>query len=397
MEWQLVAPRAKLSLSWSGNLEQILLGGFASDIVYLLAVPVRQQHGSPQSSLVESTNTIREEERGGKHSMDDNSPHNESSQRRKQIILQDQNAKTVLEAVITLSSLPTEIHLHIFSFLEEFADVISLSMTNRYFLSIGHKNLENCYVSHYGRWANTSIVCVSDDTEQNDYPPGMFSNEELEVLRQTTIEMSPYSQSFSHWQERNTPFNLRHFSHPDVSVVENPREEFSRMLKKLKDDCTSRGIYEDPAYPHIRPYLTNETYFPTNQKWVLRNLTTKQIVHSDSIALKTDHVNGPYIQVQGFGEALLSRILWSTWPRVIPEGSPTLTRGVWAGHCFDITTLSRHEAETDGEEWEDVSKEVARELTGIWEELGEVLGADWLQILDAQDSLRENHYFQNFF
>lgn len=38
-----------------------------------------------------------------------------------------------------------------------------------------------------------------------------------------------------------------------------------------------------------------------------------------------------------------------------------ISRGVWAGHCFDITTLARHGDEIQGAEWRDVSKEVASE------------------------------------
>ncbi|KAI0914263.1 hypothetical protein F4823DRAFT_573820 [Ustulina deusta] len=56
--FQLIAPRAKLALSWSGKLGEILFDGSARDLVCLLAVPVRRQHDSPRNSLVDPTNTI---------------------------------------------------------------------------------------------------------------------------------------------------------------------------------------------------------------------------------------------------------------------------------------------------------------------------------------------------
>lgn len=50
-------------------------------------------------------------------------------------------------------------------------------------------------------------------------------------------------------------------------------------------------------------------------------------------------------------------------------------RGVWAGHRFDITTRRRHDESTRGEEWEDVSEEVADEIAGIWESQ---FGPNWV-------------------
>ena len=51
-----------------------------------------------------------------------------------------------------------------------------------------------------------------------------------------------------------------------------------------------------------------------------------------------------------------------------------ISRGVWAGYCFDITTLARHIEETKEAGWIDVSDEVAKEIAGIW---ASEYGADW--------------------
>jgi len=50
-------------------------------------------------------------------------------------------------------------------------------------------------------------------------------------------------------------------------------------------------------------------------------------------------------------------------------------RGVWAGHRFDITTRSRHDDATTGEEWRDVRDEIASDIAGIWES---EFGPDWV-------------------
>jgi hypothetical protein len=67
----------------------------------------------------------------------------------------------------------------------------------------------------------------------------------------------------------------------------------------------------------------------------------------------------------GFGEVVLSRICWSSDPTIINMPyNGKIHRGVWAGHCFGITTRARHEQDVK-EEWKDVSEEVAKEIASI--------------------------------
>jgi hypothetical protein len=108
--------------------------------------------------------------------------------------------------------------------------------------------------------------------------------------------------------------------------------------------------------------VIEETYFPEDQQWILRNLTTRQFVRSEAIALKPEFIHGPNINVLGFGEIVTSCICWSTSSSINMSDTTNISRGVWAGHCFDITTLARHEDEIHETEWSDVSDEVVREI-----------------------------------
>ncbi|KAH8669322.1 hypothetical protein BGZ61DRAFT_364382 [Ilyonectria robusta] len=56
------------------------------------------------------------------------------------------------------------------------------------------------------------------------------------------------------------------------------------------------------------------------------------------------------------------------------SGTTNISKGVWAGHCFDITTLARHDDETKWVGWSDVSNEVTSEIAGLWES---EYGTDW--------------------
>ncbi|KAI0535068.1 hypothetical protein GGR58DRAFT_519680 [Xylaria digitata] len=374
--FHLAAPWAKLALSWSGKLGEILFDGSAetlitevhisaTTLVGLLAVPVQPQHQSSRNSPVNSNNTVCGENRGAKRTRDNNDVHTESSRPRKQIKVHDRNEKIVSNAIITLSSLPLELHRLIFSFIEDIIDIISFGITNRYFLSIGRECLEDYYISYFGQWAGTNIVCVGDC---------------LEVLRHKTIG-TPFDWNYPNEAIQYLPFTLRDYTYPQVSTIMGRPEYVLGIACFLMGSCTRRRISRDPAYRYIerRFIVKNETYFPTDQQWILRNPTTKQIMHSNAIALSPDDISGPDIRNLGFGEVVMSRICWSTDPSTSMNNDTTnITRGAWAGHCFDITTLSRHEAETRGEEWTDVSDEVAREIASIWE--GEY-GANWREII----------------
>ncbi|KAI0165680.1 hypothetical protein GGR57DRAFT_131822 [Xylariaceae sp. FL1272] len=125
----------------------------------------------------------------------------------------------------------------------------------------------------------------------------------------------------------------------------------------------------DPAWPLIswRERSRFRGYFPEDEQWVLRNLTTKEIVCADAVSVSPDRIYGPDLGGVGLGEVVLSRIGWSTSPSVSMEGPTNFSRGVWAGNAFDIITVSRHEKQTGGNEWTDVNDEVMQDMAQIWE------------------------------
>ncbi|KAI0404659.1 hypothetical protein F4802DRAFT_615313 [Xylaria palmicola] len=361
--FQLVAPRARLALSWSGKLGEILFDGSARALVNLLVVPVRRRHSSPQNSLVDQTNTICEEKRGAKRTRDEQDAESPRRHKRVEVL-----ANPISKTVVAFRTLPPEIHRLVFSFIEDIHDVISFGVTSRYFLPIALECLDDYYALHLGRWAGMNVVCVGRDVKPDDYPPGLFSDEELEE----------YPEDGTAWTE---PFTLEHFIYPSVSTIEERQFKLSDVGLLLRGSCVDRPVSEDPAYHHMRPHfrVKSETYLPTDEQWILRNLTAKQIVRADAIALSPDYIRGPDIRVLGFGEVVLLRVCWSTSSCVsMRDTTGSISRGPWAGHRFDITTLSRHEAGTRREGWTDVSEEVAGEIAGIWE--GEY-GADWRDVI----------------
>ncbi|KAL7963218.1 hypothetical protein V8C34DRAFT_300535 [Trichoderma compactum] len=215
--------------------------------------------------------------------------------------------------------------------------------------------------------------------EDADYPPGLFSEDELDELS-TTIDI-PYNYAFPDmtW-ESDVPVTLHHFTLPLFAS----KERFLNLSELSTDiyvGCRDRNKFRfDPALKSTyREIIAEEaTYFPTDQPWILRNLTAKEFVRSEAIALKPEFIHGPFIEVFGFGQVIISRICWSTNPCTSINCAVPIHRGVWAGHAFDITTLAAHRRETTETEWRDVSEEVASEIAIICESK---YGPDWREIM----------------
>ena len=120
-------------------------------------------------------------------------------------------------------------------------------------------------------------------------------------------------------------------------------------------------------------------FYPADQPWILRNLTTQEYVRFEAIAIKPEYIHGPNIDVLGFGEVVWSRVCWSTETDCSMDYTDKIHRGLWAGHRFDITTLDRHkQGSLKGTEWKDVSEEVADEVEIIWRK---EFGSDWRDII----------------
>lgn len=70
----------------------------------------------------------------------------------------------------------------------------------------------------------------------------------------------------------------------------------------------------------------------------------------------------------------MSRICWSSDSSCSMPDVTDITRGCWATHRFDITTMSKHKTTTREEEWWDVCDEMAKEFDHIWTAN---FGPDW--------------------
>ena len=297
----------------------------------------------------------------------------------------------------TFLTLPCELHLLIFDSIEDVEGIVCLGATSRYFWAIGRERMHDYYASQLGRWAGKNIVCVGESVKADDYPPRLFSEQELEEFRQQTTVFFDASQEPN---EREEPFNLYHLCIRGLTVVERDlpltgiHDESQALIQRLdaRDD-----VANDAGYSSIRSELAvkEEDYCPQDRPWILRNLTTKQFVRADAIALEPHWIHGPHIEQLGFGDVVLRHIFWTAQAEEPDEQGQdpdeqdqdldaedqdsddedqdpneerpaTVFRREWAGHRFDITTVERHQEETNAAEWSDISDQAVEEPRQNW-------------------------------
>ncbi len=199
-----------------------------------------------------------------------------------------------------------------------------------------------------GQLANKNIVCVGEYAQPDDFPPGLFSDDELENLCLEFAEYPPF-RCFSAF---TPPFTLDSFGHEGVScIVEDvyPADESRALIERLK--LEGRDITKDPAYGWIHEGC--ESFFggdlrPRRAAVDPPQLDNQGVRRAEVIALKPEFIHGPHIDILGFGEVIISRVCWSALDCASTDEFTNMSRGVWAGHCFDITTLAKHRDETKG-------------------------------------------------
>ncbi|PNP54021.1 hypothetical protein THARTR1_05228 [Trichoderma harzianum] len=383
--FQIIAPRAHVALTTQAKLGEVLFDeSFSSQLVYLLAIPVRPPLLSANDSAVQRTTVDTVENmrdaagHGKKRKADDEILVPVDAPSSKQAKTSDAVRALHRRTTTAFCDFPGEIHRLIFAQFEDVLDIVNLGATSQYFWAIAREFLEDFAISFVGQWAGEKIVFVGENVEQDDYPPGLFTAEERDDLR---LQKGPAAMDDWDRDYSTEPFTLYHFSHPSVCETEDSETEPSSALTQLIVELSRRYPEKEDTYPCTvltglyRMMMRRNPYFPQDQPWILRNLTTKQFVRSEAIALKPEFIHGPFIRGLGFAQVVMSRICWSSSNFVSIEDPTNISRGVWAGHCFDITTRTRHEEQTKGGQgWEDASDQVAEEIASIWESN---LGPDW--------------------
>ncbi|OBT78919.1 hypothetical protein VF21_02778 [Pseudogymnoascus sp. 05NY08] len=256
----------------------------------------------------------------------------------------------------TFCTLPLDIHELIFSYLDNLADLTCVGLMSPYLWGVTQDIIYRHYRKHFGCFAGENIVFAGSGIAPGDYPSALFPAEEVEVLDKRFFVLDNYySHGYFHKPDPNdrpplTLYNMRTTTGLEREMY-SPLSWLSAVHRKSEEIMVKDSLF-----------------VPTDQAWILRNLSTKEFVTSTRVALDAKFIHGPCIRGIGFGEVIALRTCWSSGD-YIRKCFGQIHKGVWAGHRFDITTRGHHDESTKGEkeEWKDVSDEVAEEIAAIWE------------------------------
>lgn len=209
---------------------------------------------------------------------------------------------------------------------------------------MGLTHIEDRIVSSLAPWAGERIICVSDESDPRDFPPGLLSADELADLAQLIRE-----------------HHIDTFAIDNIWKKTGSRSLSQRLEDRFKELETNQPMSEadrSDIMMGLKPDILE--FYPRDQPWILRNLTMKEYVRGEVIALRESFIHGPQIDILGFSEVLISRISWSSRPINVEHGG-NLCRGKWAGHRFDIVPLTCvQKGASQG--WTDVSNDILREM-----------------------------------
>jgi hypothetical protein len=272
---------------------------------------------------------------------------------------------------------------------------------------LAYRHVETKYHrSTLSPWARTNVITVGEDMPRQGtaqrYPPGLLTNADYAELENgiTKAEAGYHMLDEADAATVIAPVNLHRLADARYHEARVWEEQglFSLFLKTDMFDYIYRVGNGDPLTRRLKRmhalrmmrdfrYFKLVDFYPPDQTWILRNLTAKQIVRADSLAalkqLEQQEGSARFgLFVKGrvtFGCVVFARTSWSTYEPDEGHDAETYTaldysnrRGVWAGHCFDITTTQRHHQQLqamDAEEraaWRDVSEEVAAEMKIMW-------------------------------
>lgn len=303
---------------------------------------------------------------------------------------------------IALDKLPSEILKAIFDEIEDFDDVLCLGLACRRLWLLALREHLDRIRALLSPWAGEKIVIAGELCQDEGYPPNLFTKDEIVALRAESVpddlgwEWDSSHEDGGYQRVEEYKVNMRSFTMVEF-VTACPGSPRQVELERIPRLATQRRL--DPAIDAVLEQLRvyDNAYLPNTEKWMLRNLTTKELVRAEAIALKPEYINGRNIDRLGFHNVLIARTVWCSENikrmEKIREYVPH--KGPWAGHAFDICCQTMHEQEVaaSATEWTDVSEQVAAETYRLWEAK---FGPDWRTVVCGPDFIQQNTGYRGY-
>ncbi|KAF2770267.1 hypothetical protein EJ03DRAFT_78072 [Teratosphaeria nubilosa] len=245
------------------------------------------------------------------------------------------------------------------------AEIISMILEDRVAFGISSTTLWTHLLSHaqqdtrrsMSSWADTPLICTG--TWLQDLPKTIYTaypdvwEREQEYLRRTRVWYGPCP--------------AREWNYKHIRLEKDSRQSCKEKWLAAYDAVASKVLPKlnlSTLHVTLAAASTGPAFW-TRRNWILRNKTTKQFFR-----IKVDqprHFQGPSIHVGSapwlsLDRVLLLRVSWGVadWDpsRSRPqETNLKLTRGEWAGHCFNVV----EDMSFDVGQWRDVTEDIVEE------------------------------------
>ncbi|KAE9377355.1 hypothetical protein N431DRAFT_436586 [Stipitochalara longipes BDJ] len=264
-----------------------------------------------------------------------------------------QPAKIQLGSLGAFDVLSNEILEMVIDHIDDNSDVMALGLSCEGFWQMIQRHIHRCYIKAAAPWAGTKIAFQGSYCY--DLPAPFLGDGLLESLDSEHNfggGWHKYRQFFWLHQKFGNPVGSRDVANKWIEAANSQQ---------------GSGI-PLPRWEEMQKDIACHDLFPKDRSWLLRNLTTKETVHSGLSETRLLR-SGKNREGLKFEDVLMMKICWTSYASHGDE-QLNLHRGVWAGHRFDIVTSETHSKEENVEDWKDITDSVVKDLVSLRSKLG---------------------------
>lgn len=259
---------------------------------------------------------------------------------------------------------------------EDESDTMALAFTCHAFWEMAFRHVRASYLESAAPWAGIRIVFLQNWTRifpacLNDCKLGQS------IMRDSINVRLHVHDLFQKLDDLEYASDVKTQSQSWVSAARQHRQE--------------AGIPQ-PLIDKMIQALSSKSLFPNDQTWLLRNLTTRELVSriapsglsedfaerimtggsknrgkemkEDTTKEETAKATAKATRTLRFEDVILMQTCWADKMFEVHSSHLVEPRGPWAGHRFDIVTEDVHHAESSTG-WRDVSAKMCRQLNKL--------------------------------
>jgi hypothetical protein len=230
--------------------------------------------------------------------------------------------------------------------IEDKSDAMALALCCEGFWQIMRRHILLSYMKAAAPWAGTKIAF------QGSYCYDLPTPFQEDGLLERLVPEQDFGRSWSRFRR----FFWKHEN------FDKPVETAHLALSWLEAARSHENSGIPPArWSKLQNEIGCQDLYPKDRSWVLRNLTLKEFVSSETTETRRLR-NGKGREPVKFADVLMMNICWTTHASR-GDDHLGLHRGVWAGHRFDIVTSEVHSQEENADDWRDITDKVQKELS----------------------------------